>query len=62
VVSYCDVAGSAALVGAVEGAGDLCSSGEIAGTHAYDEEVYFRRGTCEYSEGKVRIFERLFYN
>lgn len=41
VVSDCDVVGSAALVGAVEGAGGLCSGGQIAGTHADDEEVYF---------------------
>lgn len=35
------MAGSAALVGAVEGAGGLCSGGQIAGAYADDEEVYF---------------------
>lgn len=40
MVSYRDVAGPAALVGAVEGASLVCCGGEIDGVDPYDEEVY----------------------
>ena len=52
MVSYRDVAGRAALVGTVEGAGLVCYGGEICGADTYDEEVYLGRGVCRDSEGE----------
>lgn len=50
MVSYRDVAGPAALVGAVEGASLVCCGGEIDGVDPYDEEVYLGGGVCRDSE------------
>ena len=58
MVSYRDVAGRAALVGAVEGAGLVCCGGEIDGADPYDEEVYLGRGVCRDSEGEEDLKDR----
>jgi hypothetical protein len=52
MVSHCDVAGPAALVGAVEGAGALCCDGKVDGVDSYDGEIYVQGGLGSDSEGE----------
>jgi hypothetical protein len=55
VVSQGDVAGPAAVVGAVEAAGFSCYGGEADGVDASDAEVYFERGLGSDSEGEAAL-------
>lgn len=55
MVSYRNVAGPAALVGAVSGAGLLCYGREIDGTDSYDEELYHGGGVCSDSEDEANL-------
>ncbi len=52
MVPHCDVAGPAALVGAVEAAGVLCCDGKVDGVYSCNGEVYIQGGHGSDSEGE----------
>ena len=56
MVPYCDVAGPAALVAAVEAAGFVCYGGTVDGIDTYNGELYVQDGLWKRLRRR-RIFE-----